>query len=436
MAATAVAKADLFGTTNPSMEQIGEMALLVHSSEGNRIAFAKQLETHLEKNDAATSLIVGVGLYLLGNYNAAIPKLEKAKDSQQKCFYLAWALRRVGRYDDALVALDKARSQQADQLKVTLERAATLRHAGRLDQAAKELKSCANFERISAEYHHQLGRLKDAQGLYDEAMKHYCTAIELEPSHQSALFHLAYECDLHGDDEDAVDYYQQIVSNSPVYTSALLNLAILHEDMGEYDKAAQCIDAVLVSHPNHPRALLFNKDIESSKTMFYDEERERKMDRRNQILEIPISDFELSVRSRNCLRKMNIRTIGDLLRTTEVELLAYKNFGETSLTEIKSILNSKNLRLGMAIEDKTLAAQKTDATAANASDELLSKTVEDFEMSVRAKKCLQRLNIRTIGEIVSRTEAELLGCKNFGVTSLNEIKQKLTLLGLSLRNLD
>ena len=133
---------------------------------------------------------------------------------------------------------------------------------------------------------------------------------------------------------------------------------------------------------------------------------------------------------------MNIRTIGDLLRTSETELLAYKNFGETSLTEIKSILGSKNLRLGMALEDKTLAPQKSSAVAASASDELLNKTVEDFEMSVRVKKCLHRLNIHTIGDIVSRTEAELLGCKNFGVTSLNEIKQKLTTLGLSLRSLD
>ena len=80
----------------------------------------------------------------------------------------------------------------------------------------------------------------------------------------------------------------------------------------------------------------------------------------------------------------------------------------------------------MAVEDKSLAAPKPAANAGGASDELLNKTVEEFEMSVRVKKCLQRLNIRTIGELVSRTEAELLGCKNFGVTSLNEIKQKLS----------
>ena len=49
---------------------------------------------------------------------------------------------------------------------------------------------------------------------------------------------------------------------------------------------------------------------------------------------------------------MNIRTIGDLLNISEVELLSYKNFGETSLKEIKGILDLKGLYLGMAIEEK------------------------------------------------------------------------------------
>jgi DNA-directed RNA polymerase subunit alpha len=436
MSATTAAKADIFGQGSPSLEHIEAVSMSVNSSERARLAFKEQLEPYLEKHDAASNLVAGLGLYILGDYAGAILKLEKAKDSQQKCMYLARSLCSVGHYDNALAALDTARGQHIDQLKVTLERIALLRHAGRLNDAAKELKGCANFERISAEYHYQAGRLKDAQGFYDEAMKHYHAAIQLEPSHQRAIFHLAYNCDLRGNDEDAIEYYCQIVSHSPVYTSSLLNLAILYEDLGEYEDAERCVNTVLKSHPNHPRAQLFKKDIDSSKTMFYDEERERKLDRRNQILEIPLSDFELSVRSRNCLRKMNLRTIGDLLRTSEIELLAYKNFGETSLSEIKSILNSKNLRLGMAVEDKSLDQQKMSASNANVNEELLKKMVEDFDMSVRVKKCLHRLNLHTIGDIVSRTEAELLGCKNFGATSLNEIKEKLCELGLSLRNLE
>ena len=334
--------------------------------------------------------------------------------------------------------MQKAIDYEADPLNITLEKAATYRYASNFDGAAKELKTLANFENVSAEYHYQLGRLQETQGFYDEAMDNYKTALELSPNHQRALFHLAYRCDLSGDEEAAIDYYRQIASTAPVYVSALLNLAVLYEDMGEFDKAAQCIDKVLKYHPNHQRAILFKKDIESSKTMFYDEEKEKKKDRRTQILETPISDFELSVRSRNCLKKMNIETVGDLLNITEVELLSYKNFGETSLREIKIILESKGLRLGMALEEKQLAAAEPfDLSGTKEEDEgLLNKPVDDLQLSVRARKCLQKLNIRTIGDLIRRTDAELLGVKNFGVTSLNEIKKAIGSFGLSLRNLD
>ena len=170
------------------------------------------------------------------------------------------------------------------------------------------------------------------------------------------------------------------------------------------------------------------------------EEREKKKTRKTQILETPISDFELSVRSRNCLQKMNIKTIEDLLNITEAELLSYKNFGETSLREIKSVLASKNLRLGMAIEEKQLAAidftdqDRMDEQGENAG--LLSKPLDDLQLSVRARNCVLKLNLRTLGDLTRKTEAELLGCKNFGVTSLNEIKKSIANLGLSLRSLD
>jgi DNA-directed RNA polymerase subunit alpha len=67
---------------------------------------------------------------------------------------------------------------------------------------------------------------------------------------------------------------------------------------------------------------------------------------------------------------------------------------------------------------------------------LRHKSVDDLKLSVRARKCLQKLNIRTVGELMGHTEAELLGCKNFGMTSLNEINKALGDLGLSLRSLD
>ena len=82
------------------------------------------------------------------------------------------------------------------------------------------------------------------------------------------------------------------------------------------------------------------------------------------------------------------------------------------------------------------AVRRPPVNAGNVPPETLNKSVADLELSVRSRKALQRLNINSLGELSSRTEDELLGCKNFGQTSLNEIKQQLAAFGLSLRKLE
>ncbi len=57
---------------------------------------------------------------------------------------------------------------------------------------------------------------------------------------------------------------------------------------------------------------------------------------------------------------------------------------------------------------------------------LLDRPISDLNLSVRARKCMVRLGINTIAELVRRTGDDLLECKNFGVTSLNEVREKLT----------
>jgi DNA-directed RNA polymerase subunit alpha len=64
--------------------------------------------------------------------------------------------------------------------------------------------------------------------------------------------------------------------------------------------------------------------------------------------------------------------------------------------------------------------------------EKLNKSVDEMELSVRSYNCLKNANIRTIGELVQKSEAEMLKTKNFGRKSLNEIKEILTGMGLSL----
>jgi DNA-directed RNA polymerase subunit alpha len=65
-------------------------------------------------------------------------------------------------------------------------------------------------------------------------------------------------------------------------------------------------------------------------------------------------------------------------------------------------------------------------------NEVLNRSVEELELSVRSYNCLKNANIQSIGELVQKTEAEMLRTKNFGRKSLNEIKEILANMGLSL----
>ncbi len=71
----------------------------------------------------------------------------------------------------------------------------------------------------------------------------------------------------------------------------------------------------------------------------------------NPYLNKGVEELELSVRSYNCLKAANIRTVGELVTKTESEMLKYRNFGKKSLTEIKEVLTKYNLGLGMNPND-------------------------------------------------------------------------------------
>jgi DNA-directed RNA polymerase subunit alpha len=79
---------------------------------------------------------------------------------------------------------------------------------------------------------------------------------------------------------------------------------------------------------------------------------ERKPEIRNENLNRSVEELELSVRSYNCLKNANIQTIGELVQKTEGEMLKTKNFGRKSLNEIKEILASMGLSLGMKIDEQ------------------------------------------------------------------------------------
>jgi len=83
-----------------------------------------------------------------------------------------------------------------------------------------------------------------------------------------------------------------------------------------------------------------------------DDEIDHEDERVAESLSRSVDELELSVRSYNCLKNANIRTIGELVQKTEAEMLKTKNFGRKSLNEIKEILSGMGLSLGMKVDDK------------------------------------------------------------------------------------
>src|SRR6202050_4772251 len=91
----------------------------------------------------------------------------------------------------------------------------------------------------------------------------------------------------------------------------------------------------------------FEEEIETGTSSSDD----RKPEIHNENLNRSVEELELSVRSYNCLKNANIQTIGELVQKTESEMLKTKNFGRKSLNEIKEILSSMGLSLGMKIDE-------------------------------------------------------------------------------------
>jgi DNA-directed RNA polymerase subunit alpha len=397
---------------------------------------AKRLEAG-QGNPKKLHLKLGIAYYFLGYMDKAADNLKHA-ETALGAFYLGRAFAARHQYDESLKAFDKAEKLGYTASTVRLQKAGIYlkqgdaTHArGILDQSKKE-----GLESHSAEYHFQVAGLHHVEGDRTTAVKHLERAVELDPAHTGALFQLGYVNDLAGNDDDAIGYYERCLKHPPVHVGAVNNLGVLYEDNDKYDKAVECYGRLLKADPTDDRAKLFYKDAQASLTMYYSPDDDFDRGRFSQVLELNVADFEMSVRARNCLKKMNIKTLGDLTRVTEQQLLASKNFGETSLAEINDILRAKGLRLGQSLEQGAMYDRRGGYQTQNLTAEeqaVLNKPVSELNLSVRARKCMNRLGINSLGDLVGRTADDLLEAKNFGMTSLTEVREKLVQYGLKLR---
>ena len=418
-----------------------EVANLRHAMGGDGLSTVRQGFSELrdqadDPNPPQRTLVVaGILGYLLGQHHLALKYLSSVSGVGIADYYRGMVLLGQQEYPEAAEAFEEAAKQGYDPIQSKLSKAGAIRLSGKIEEAERLLRESAREAATRAEYCYQMGCIRADHGDIFGAIEYFERTVDMDPHHTAALFRLANEMNLLGNDDDAIRLYEQSLSRPPFYIGALINLGLLYEDKERYPAAAFCFNRVLQFYPNHERAALYLKDIQAAGNMYYDEDAVRHQRELEQVMRIPIGDFELSARSRNCLERAGIETLGDLTAISEHELLSSKNFGETSLREIRDILKSRGLSIGQFATRSPLAAPIfTPETVSPQEQAMLEAPVGDLNLSVRARKCLSRLGLVSIGELLSKTADELLSVRNFGVTSLNEVRAKLGEMGLRLRN--
>ncbi len=260
-----------------------------------RAAFAtmNSLETLREWVDSpgASGARRGVALWALGRHKDAITELSKDKANAAVAVCLSRSYVEVGKLDDAEKVLTLVKSDPAHaaaHMAVIDKRGDGEKLLAAVDKAASVLTpaDAAYFRGRAYELLHQ----------GEPAIKAYDEARKADPLHPGALFRLAVNVDLRGEDEEARELYEKALMNPPVNLACVINLGILYEDAGNYRRAMQCFDLALQCDPQNARARLFRRDASAALNMYYDEDQERREDKRNKILRTPINDFELSVR--------------------------------------------------------------------------------------------------------------------------------------------
>lgn len=436
---------------NRNVMQADELTQMKRSLTTEQVPQARiEIEAAIRDAEASGTPIgqitrAGVGAHLLGQHKIADRLLSQITNDAVGLYVHGLVCLSLERFKDAEAKFAAAAKAGFDAIECSLKKAGAIRLQNRLDDAEQTLRSTGTEGARRAEYSYQMGAILSDRGDTYGAIEYFERAVDMDPHHPQALFRLASENALHGNDSEAVRYYEQCLSKPPFHVGALINLGLLYEDRGNYPAAAFCFRRVLNYEPTHERARMYMKDIEATQEMFFDDDMAKNEARLAQLLSRPVTDFELSVRSRNCLASMNILSLGDLTKITETDLLAGKNFGETSLVEIRDLMAQHGLRVGQNLQPAKPKEQPASWVAPGLNflatpdlspqeQALLSRSVADLNLSVRARKCMARLGITTLGELCQRTPDELLATKNFGVTSLNEIRQQLAEHGLKLRN--
>ena len=408
----------LTGAERPTLAQIRVLRLIATQDVEERAKLAAVFQDGLPGVKDKTRL--GALAYVLDRFADAEEHLDPKEAFGQAILGLVYA--ELGEPKDAINHLATA-AKTMPEAKAELARVQIV--AGDLDDAEKTICGVP----YAADRDFLTGVLLEARGNIEAAIKAYESSLEGHPEHVEAAFKIGVLLDRIGDDDLAAEHYLVCCDAIPAFLPGVTNLGILYEERGEANAAVDCFRQVLAYNPRDSKALSLLRDARASRAMYYDEREERERERMEKIMRTSVNDFELSVRSRNCLAKMSIFTLGDLLRITEAEMLSYKNFGETSLKEVKEMLAARNLRLGMYREVEERSLSKAD-------QKVLSESIERLELSVKVSQMLENLGVSRIGDLVQYTDLDLYKAPGSGQSVVQELSTGLGAYGVGLRKPD
>ena len=203
----------------------------------------------------------------------------------------------LNRFDQAIEEFRHAAKQGWNPFLTDLRIAETLLRKGDRAGAETILNQRKTEGAGRAEWNYVKALALEAADERIEAAKTLELALDIDPDHTSAMFRLARIYDTFGDDEQALELYDFLARQPRSHINALVNAAVVYEDRGNYEAAAGCLRRVLRLHPNHKRARLFLKSVESCRQQVIEEGGEQQVDARTRLLATPLSEFELSVRA-------------------------------------------------------------------------------------------------------------------------------------------
>jgi DNA-directed RNA polymerase subunit alpha len=377
----------------------------------------------------------GVVCWMLGRIDEAIRYLGDGSSNVENNYFLGLCYLEKNCNEKADKLLKEAHKETPNSAVIFGSYIESLIRTGQLEEVENLLEKAGKKFGDEPMLAYYKGLYWETLGDYEKAEEEFHSALDMDSEYAPAIFRLAYRYDLKGQDEEAIDLYERLRQIKSLHSNVLINLGLLYEDNGEYLKAIECYNTVLDIMPTHPRANLYLKDAKSSLHMYYDDAFRRKETELKRLLAQPLSEFQIPTRARNCLESLNIKTLGDLVKKTEGELLENEHLGTKTLADIKDLLARR--RLSLSTENKRVTLESLlrsyISTEQTSQTDLLNKPIFEIDWSARVRSSLTRLKIYILGDLTNKTENDFLDLPNVGQTSLDEIKRRLEQFGLSLK---